>query len=58
MTKLIYEHGGAYDLGANALEDDQHLWVAPSDLQATTGGVLKPERLCRGDTCIPLRSGE
>ena len=45
MTKLIYEHGGAYDLGTNAGEDDQHLWVAPSDLQASVASAAVREKL-------------
>ncbi len=56
MTKLIYERGAAYELAANTREDQEHLWVSPSDLQAATGWVLKPEGLCRDEACIPLRA--
>jgi hypothetical protein len=59
MTTLIYERGDAYPLNSSAREDGERLWVMPSDLQAATGWVLKPEGLCQAEACVPLpASGE
>ena len=54
MTKIIYEKGGALDLGPNTREELQQLWVTPADLEAATGWILKPEGLCRAEACVQL----
>ena len=54
MTKLIYERGATHELGTGTREENENLWVTPSDLEAATGWVLKPEGLCRAETCVPL----
>jgi hypothetical protein len=54
MIKVIYEGGDAYELDTQAMTDRENLWVTPSDLQTSTGWVLKPEGLCRAEACIPL----
>lgn len=33
------------------------LWLNPSEIEAATGWLWKPEGLCRDDTCIPLPAG-
>lgn len=35
--------------------DDGRLLIESSDLEAATGWVRKPEGLCRGDACVPVR---
>ena len=54
MTTVIYERNNPYELGANASSDSQGLWVTPADLEAASGWILKPEGLCRAETCVPL----
>lgn len=46
---------------AHTLESTKHprssndeLWLTPEHLEAVTGWRLKPEGLCKGETCIPL----
>ena len=34
---------------------DGTLLVPPEDVERATGWVLKPEGLCRDDTCVPVR---
>lgn len=30
------------------------LWISPKDAEKATGWTLKPEGMCRADTCVPL----
>lgn len=36
-------------------DDGQHLWLTADAVVAATGWDPKPEGLCRGDLCVPLR---
>jgi peroxiredoxin len=38
-----------------AEEADGTVLLAPDDLEAAIGWTLKPEGLCRGDVCVPVR---
>lgn len=44
------------EVTADARVDGDHLWVSPADLTTATGWVRKPEGLCRGDVCVPVRT--
>lgn len=35
--------------------DGEHVWIATDELEATTGWTRKPEGLCRGPVCVPVR---
>lgn len=52
MTLVIHEQRETTI--ANAAPDGEHLWIGSGDVERATGWALKPEGLCRGETCIPL----
>ena len=35
--------------------DGDHVWIDPDDLDAAIGWTRKPEGLCRGPVCVPVR---
>ena len=39
----------------SATEVDGHLFLAAADVEASLGWALKPQGLCRGDVCMPVR---
>jgi peroxiredoxin len=43
---------GVTDIGADV--DGDRVWVAAADLPAAAGWDLRPEGLCRCDTCVPI----
>jgi hypothetical protein len=52
MTNVITDSGVADVAGRT---DGDSLWLASSDVERATGWEPKPEGLCRGDVCVPLR---
>lgn len=44
------------EVTVDARIDGDRLLIAPDDLEAATGWSRKPEGLCRGDVCVPVRS--
>lgn len=48
---LIDEH----EIEVDANVDGDRILVSPSDLSGATGWELKPEGLCRGSVCVPVR---
>ncbi len=35
--------------------DGDRVWIAPDDLESAIGWTRKPEGLCRGAVCVPVR---
>jgi len=44
------------DTGECDVQTADGLCVSASDAERTTGWTLKPEGMCRGDVCVPLRA--
>ncbi len=51
-TLIDAEHG-AHEVAARIVGD--RVLITPDALEAETGWVLKPEGLCRGPVCVPVR---
>ena len=43
------------EVEVDASLDDGRVLVSPNDLQQASGWELKPEGLCRGPVCVPVR---
>ena len=57
MVTIVTEHGPE-DVTAKADPAGDALWLAPADVERVLGWTLKPEGLCRGSVCLPLRAPE
>ena len=55
MTTVIHEERETDIAGARVAGD--HLWLANDDVHRATGWTLKPEGLCRDETCVPVPRG-
>ena len=55
MTSFtVIDSGRPTEVEATLIGDD--VWVAGTDVEQALGWVLKPEGLCRGSVCIPVRN--
>lgn len=52
----VIDDGRAVDVAARV--EDGRIMLTPDVLEESLGWSLKPEGLCRGDVCVPLRSGD
>ena len=43
------------EVSVDATVDGDRVWLDPAELEAVTGWVRKPEGLCRGPVCVPVR---
>ena len=56
QVTIIYE--GNDPATAEATAEGENLWVSLADATRIGGWELKPEGLCRGDVCVPVRNPE
>jgi len=49
-------HGSRETTVAGASAEGARLWVPLADLEPASGWELKPQGLCRDDTCVPVPS--
>jgi hypothetical protein len=49
----LIEHGSVREIPATF--DDGSVCIAPEAFEQALGWTLKPEGLCRGDVCVPIR---
>jgi len=49
---ILFENRETSIGGAKA--DGERLWVPLADLERASGWSLKPQGLCRGETCVPI----
>ena len=55
MITLLHEQTERDCTTAPARGED--LWIGAQEFEVATGWTLKPEGLCRGDTCVPVPPG-
>lgn len=51
---VVLTAGHKLEIEGQENRPEGQLWMSASDLRATTGWDLKPEGLCKDDTCVPL----
>jgi hypothetical protein len=52
---LLSDEPHQIEAGVEAGDRGDRVWVSPDELARATGWTLKPEGLCRGDVCVPVR---
>jgi hypothetical protein len=52
--KVVLAAGRAIEITNQETRPDEQLWMAAGDLRAASGWTLKPEGLCKDETCVPL----